>query len=146
MCMCVQSYVNKCVHHCVCMCVFEQTFWVIIISMKPDSGIMRRWSASYYIIIAIGQSAPKYFIDRCMICWPVKQAERHLHVIISSLKSISSVIVWVIAFKIKLHVTCQYPYWNTVYRYIRENESFEMLKQPYLRNCITHFYRTKTKL
>ena len=73
-CMCVCTCVNKCVYHSVCRCVFEQTSRLIIkiLSMKPDFGILRQWSASY------NSSQTKVyqtcFIDRCMINWPVKQA------------------------------------------------------------------------
>ena len=48
--MCVHMYEHVCVPLCEHICVFEQTSALVISKkscMKPISGILRQWSASY---------------------------------------------------------------------------------------------------
>ena len=76
MCMCVHMCKQVCVSY-MHVCVFQQTSRLII-SM---SWILEFWGSGVMASYNSSQTKihQKCFIDRCMISWPVKQAERHLY-------------------------------------------------------------------
>ena len=66
LCMCV----HMCKQVCVSLCVYLSRLIIKILSMKPDSGILRQWSRLGVLATVEGSQTKvhqKWFIDRCMI-------------------------------------------------------------------------------